>query len=97
MRICRLAVSRGTRLGSSAELTNKALLPPENKAILLHIIEQFAYDDSLAVAVGHQQAQIRDYIMLAHPDLKVSFVEVGRFYEQPMAEYPYSLGRCLLQ
>ncbi len=74
-----LAAGRGTRMGDYAETTHKALLPLGHKAILTRIFEQFTAQHEFIISVGHKADHIRSYVELAHPNLRVQYVEVDRF------------------
>jgi dTDP-glucose pyrophosphorylase len=76
MKICILAAGKGSRMGTYSEVIHKALLPLGNRAIISHIIEKFGVDQDYVIAVGFGADQIKDFIKIAHPDLKVEFVEV---------------------
>ena len=94
MKICILAAGRGTR--SYSNQIHKALLPLGNRAVISHIIEQFKHlecDTEFVVAVGHQGALIKDFLALAHPSLKFSFVEVPNF-DGPGSGPGHSLWCC---
>lgn len=74
-----LAAGRGTR---SRPGTHKALLPVGDRAVLSHLFDLSPPGARLVVVVGNRADQIRTYCALAHPDLKVTFVEV-QDYDAP--------------
>ncbi len=77
MKVCILAAGVGSR--SFSKDIHKALLPIKNKAVLSHIIEQFPKDAEFVIALGHKAPQIRDFMKIAHPDLKITFLDVNPF------------------
>lgn len=94
MKVCILAAGRGTR--SYSNQIHKALLPLGNKAVISRIIEQFSSFRSpvdFVIALGHQGQLIKDFLLLAHPQLNFSFVEVLN-YEGPGAGPGHSLWSC---
>jgi choline kinase len=78
-KVCILAAGMGSRLGEYSKLVNKALLPLDGKAIVSHIIEKFSKDTEFIMAVGYKSEQILDYIKIAHPNTKITFVFVPNF------------------
>lgn len=88
-----LAAGRGTRLGSKTADINKALLPLGFKAILSHIVEKFPVEIELVVALGFKKEEIKNYLGLAHPERRFTFVEVDN-YDGPGSGPGYSLLCC---
>lgn len=70
------AAGRGTRIGRVGEKLHKALVPLTGQAVLSHIIELAPAHARIIICVGHMADQIRDYVELAHPQLKVTFIDV---------------------
>jgi len=95
-KVCILAAGAGTRMGELSNHINKAVLPINFKAILSHIIEKFPADIETVVAVGHKKETVIDYLMLAYPERKFSFVEVDRIIG-PGTGPGYSLLQCKSQ
>lgn len=91
--VCILTAGLGSRMGPFSTITNKALLPYKNKALLTHIIEKFGDDKEYVIAVGYKKQQVIDYVNIAHPNLKVSFVEIEG-YDSPTAGPAQSLYSC---
>lgn len=76
--VCILAAGAGTRSRANAMAMHKALLPVGNRAVLSHIIGQFAAGSRIVLALGHYGEQLREYVAVAHPGIDVTFVEVDR-------------------
>lgn len=93
MKICILAAGRGTRMGNWGETLHKAILPLGNLGIISRIIAQFSDRHQYVIAVGFRQDQIKEYIQIVHPKLKVTFVEVKNF-EGPGSGPGLSLYSC---
>ena len=91
--VCILTAGLGSRMGPFSTIINKALLPYQNKALITHIIEKFGSERNYVIAVGYKKEQIIDYVNLAHPELKVSFVEIKNF-DSPQAGPAQSLFSC---
>lgn len=77
-KVCILAAGAGTRMGESSNHINKAVLPVNGKAVISHIIEKFPNEVEIVIAVGHKKETVIDYLMLAYPERKFTFVEVDK-------------------
>lgn len=91
--ICILAAGAGTRMGDISNQINKALLPINSKAVISHIIEKFPVEFEIVIAVGHKKETVKDYLNLAHPDRKFTFVEIDKIVG-PGTGPGYSLLQC---
>lgn len=69
----------GSRLGKLTEYTNKSLITVGGKAVLSHIIESYPPETHFVITLGHFGDHVKDYIELAHPYTKVTFVTVDNF------------------
>jgi len=92
-KVCILTAGIGSRMGSFSESINKGILPVNNKAVLSYIIEKFPTDVEIIIAVGHKKDTVIDYLTLAYPDRKFTFVEVDK-YTGPGSGPGYSLLAC---
>lgn len=92
-KVCILAAGVGSRMGSITDYINKALLPVNFKAVISYIIEKFPEDVEIVIAVGHKKETIKDYLCLAHPERKFTFVEIDN-YLGPGTGPGYSLLQC---
>lgn len=92
-KVCILAAGVGTRMGPVSEHVHKAVLPVNHKAVISHIIEKFSPDVELVIAVGHRKDTISDYLSLAHPERKITYVSVSE-YMGPGTGPGYSLLQC---
>ena len=92
-KVCILAAGVGRRMGAVSEHISKAILPVNHKAVISHIVEKFPVDVEIVVAVGHQKNTIIDYLALAHPDRKFTYVHVDQ-YMGPGTGPGYSLLQC---
>ena len=93
MKISILAAGKGSRMGPVDSNLNKALLPIKNKAIISHIIDSFPTDSEFVVAIGHKSQQVIDYLSLAHPEKKITFIKVDNI-DGPGSGPAYSLLCC---
>ncbi len=80
----------GQRLGDLTKYTNKALIRVGKKPILSYIIEAYPKGTEFVITVGYFSDQIKDFIKIAYPDLKVTFVEVEK-YQGPGTSLGYSM------
>ncbi|MGZ3691444.1 MAG: nucleotidyltransferase family protein, partial [Pseudobdellovibrio sp.] len=78
-KVCILTAGHGLRLGDYTKFLNKALIPLKGKAVISHIIEKFPADSEFVIAVGHKREQVVDYLKLAHPNQKISIVNVDNY------------------
>jgi thiamine kinase-like enzyme/GTP:adenosylcobinamide-phosphate guanylyltransferase len=88
-----LAAGLGTRMGKYSRVINKVLLPVDGKAIISHIVDQFPADFEFIVAVGYLGELVREYLTLAHPGRKFTFVDVPN-YAGPNSGPAESLRAC---
>ncbi len=92
-KVCILAAGVGQRMGALSENINIAVLPVNFKAVISHIIEKFTPDTEIVLAVGHKKETIMDYLSLAHPSRKFTFVDVEEFFG-PGTGPGHSLLKC---
>tara|TARA_E500000331_G_scaffold358256_1_gene423738 strand:+ start:2093 stop:3673 length:1581 start_codon:yes stop_codon:yes gene_type:complete len=82
----------GTRLGDIGKNINKALVSVANKPVISHVIEKFPRDVEIVVAIGHKGQLLKDYLEIAHPDRKITCVEIEHYYGSKSG-----LGHTILQ
>lgn len=80
----------GQRLGDLTKYTNKCLIRIGKKPIISYIIEAYDKDTEFVITVGHFGNQIKDFIEIAYPDKKVTFVDVDK-YQGPGSSLGYSM------
>lgn len=95
-KVCILTAGIGSRMGGYSSYINKAILPIKNKPIISHIIEKFPEKIEIVIAIGHQKNTVTDYLCLAYPKRKFTFVEVNK-YKGPGTGPGYSLLQCKKQ
>lgn len=71
-----LAAGRGTRIGRVGETLHKALVPLAQRAVLTHLLDLAPNDAEVIICLGHRGEQIREFVRLAHPKRRVTFVDV---------------------
>lgn len=92
-KVCILAAGVGDRMGNLTANINKAILPVNFKAVVSHVIEKFPKDIEIVIAVGYKKDIVKNYLLLAYPDRKFTFVEIDR-YSGPNTGPGYSLLKC---
>lgn len=92
-KVCILAAGVGSRMGDLSAHVSKAVLPINFKAVISYIINKFSTDIEIVIAVGHKKETIIDYLSLAHPENKITYVEIDR-YVGPGSGPGYSLLQC---
>ncbi|MAG78285.1 hypothetical protein CL616_02870 [archaeon] len=88
-----LAAGVGARMGALSDHVNKAVLPVNFKAAISYIIEKFSKEIEVVIAVGHKKETIVDYLELAYPERKFTYVDVDK-YVGPGTGPGYSLLKC---
>src|SRR3990167_3229738 len=79
-KVCILAAGgSGPDMGALAEYVNRGVLPVNNKATISYIVEKFPKNVEFVVAVGYKKETIIDYLKLAHPERKFTFVTIKKF------------------
>lgn len=71
-----LAAGRGTRVSRVGGGLHKALLPLGDQAVISDQLELIPASWNTIVCVGHNAEQVINYVRLAHPDRKITFVLV---------------------
>ncbi|MFC1775257.1 NDP-sugar synthase [Patescibacteria group bacterium] len=92
-KVCILSAGIGSRMDGLSDHINKAILPVNFKATISHIVEKFPEDIEFVIAVGHKKETVIDYLSLAHPDRKITYVEIDK-YMGPGTGPGYSLLKC---
>lgn len=80
----------GQRLGNITKYINKALVKVGDKPAISYIIESYPKNIEIVVTVGYLADQIKDFLKLAYPDRKFTFVTVNP-YQGPGSSLGYSL------
>lgn len=80
----------GSRLGELTNYTNKSLVRINNKPTISHIIEK--YDDGVefVVTLGYFGTQVQEFLELAYPNRKFTFVSVDN-YDGDASSLGYSM------
>lgn len=72
----------GSRLGELTKFTNKGLATVGGNAALGRIVECYNEDTEFIVTVGHFADHVQDFLTLAFPNHKFTFVPVRPYYGQ---------------
>lgn len=80
----------GNRLGDITKYTNKSLVRVGDKPALSHIVEAYPEDIELVITVGHFGDHIKQFLSLAYPDRKITFVTVD-LYQGTGSSLAYSI------
>lgn len=92
-KVCILAAGVGSRMGDIYNHINKAILPVNFKGVISYIVEKFSKEVEIVIAVGHKKETVMDYLLIAYPDRKFTFVAVDN-YMGPGTGPGYSLLQC---
>ena len=83
----------GSRLGDLTAHYNKALLPIGHRPVISYIIDWYPPGTEFVIALGYGGAHIREYLELAYPHTRFTFVEVDNF-DGPGSGPGYTLRLC---
>lgn len=78
-KVCILAGGVASQMGELTKHANAAILPVNFKGTISYIIEKFPEDIEVVVIVGHKKESVMDYLTIAHPERKFSFVISDRY------------------
>ncbi len=83
----------GSRLGELTKFTNKALIRIGRKPAISYIVELYPPRVPIVVTLGYYGAQVKDFLTLAYPSRKFTFVEVKK-YRGKGSSLLYSMTRA---
>jgi len=83
----------GSRLIHLTKCLNKSLISINNKPVISYIIEHYPDDTEFVVALGYKGNLVRDYLELAYPEKKFTFVDIDK-YEGDGSGLGYTLLKC---
>ena len=83
----------GSRLGNLTKFTNKGLVRIGKKPALSYIIESYPDDVEFVVTLGHYGEQVEQFLNLAYPDKKITYVPVEN-YDGEGSSLLYSMSLC---
>ncbi len=69
----------GSRLGEFTKFTNKSLLRVGKKPAISHIVESYPSNIEFVITLGYFGKQVHDFLLLAYPERKFTFVNVDNF------------------
>ena len=69
----------GSRLGELTNYTNKSLVKVGDKLALSHIVEVYPENTDFIVTLGHFGEHVRDFLEVAYPERKFTFVKVENY------------------
>ena len=83
----------GSRLEGLSRYINKALITVNQKPSITYVIDKFPEDIEIVIPLGYKGESIKDFLNIAYPRRKFTFVEVDLF-EGPGSGLGYSLLKC---
>jgi choline kinase len=69
----------GSRLGNLTKHTNKSLIRVGKKPALSYAIESYPKDVEIVITLGYFGDHVKQFIRVAYPDRKITFVEVDKY------------------
>ncbi len=83
----------GNRLKGMTKNVNKALISVAHKPAISYIIEKFDENIEFIIPVGYKAQTVKDYLTLAYPNRKFTFVDVD-LYEGDGSGLGYTIMKC---
>lgn len=83
----------GNRLKGMTKNVNKALISVAHKPAISYIIEKFEEDIEFVIPVGYKAETVKDYLTLAYPNRKFTFVDID-LYEGEGSGLGYTIMQC---
>ena len=83
----------GSRLGDLTNYLNKSLVRVGKKPAISYIIEQYDDDIEFVITVGYKSNLVVDFLTLAYPNKKFTFVYVDK-YEGDGSSLAYSISKA---
>jgi len=83
----------GSRLGNLTDYTNKALVRVADKPAISYIIESYPQDIEFVITLGHFGIQVKQFLQLAYPNHRFTFIEVDK-YKGEGSSLGYSILQC---
>ena len=80
----------GSRLGELTDYTNKSLVRLGDKPSISHIIDNYPEKTDFVITLGYYGDHIKQYLQIAHPKKKFTFVKVDK-YEGQGSSLAYSI------
>jgi len=90
---CIVSSGKGSRMHHLTKNINKALLPINGKAVISHIIEKIPNDCDIIITTGYKAKTLVEYCNAAHPEKKITFVNV-KDYDSKTSGPGSSLLQC---
>ena len=88
----------GSRLGKLTDFTNKSLVRVGSKPAITRIIESYPKESSFVITLGYYGNHVKEYLEIAHPSTKFTFVEVDKFSGEGSSQlYSMNCARQELQ
>ncbi|HEX8965921.1 MAG TPA: hypothetical protein VF820_05815, partial [Patescibacteria group bacterium] len=84
------ASGKGSKLGELTKFINKTLVRVGRKPAISYIIERYPKNTNFVITLGHFGDQVKDFLEIAYPQNKFTFVNVDR-YEGKGSSLGYSL------
>jgi choline kinase len=83
----------GSRLGELTNYTNKSLVRIADKPAISYIVESYPENTEFVITLGHFGSHIKQFLQLAYPNYKFTFIEVDK-YRGEGSSLGYSLLQC---
>jgi len=80
----------GTLLGEFVKYTNKTLIKVGRRPTLSYILDSYPTGTEFVITLGHFSEHVREFIEMAYPKTKITFVEVDKF-DGPGSSLIYSM------
>jgi NDP-sugar pyrophosphorylase family protein len=84
----------GERLGDFTKNTNKSLVTVGDKYAICYIINNYDKDTEFVITLGYYGNYVKDFLLLAYPETKFTFVEIDIF-SGPGSSLGYSMIKAM--
>jgi len=75
LKVCIPTAGMGSRVNEFTSGLNKSLIDINYKPVISHIINLFPKETSFVIPVGYKGNLLKDYLKIAHPHKKITFVK----------------------
>ena len=79
LKVCIPTAGMGSRVNEFSSGLNKSLIDINYKPVISHIINLFPKETSFVIPIGYKGNLLKDYLKIAHPHKKITFVKIKNY------------------
>ena len=76
LKVCIPTAGMGSRVNEFTSGLNKSLIDINYKPVISHIINLFPKETSFVIPIGYKGNLLKEYLKIAHPHKKITFVKI---------------------